>query len=113
MVAEWDETGGLDLAKANAWLAARQPQLLMLGQVKAAKLYGGLEVETTLDPKQQPFLYDHAMDGTPLLPGVMGTEAFGQLALALGPRLPRGRRLSTSSSTRRSSSIAWRARRCT
>ena len=85
MGAEWDTTGGLDLEKANAWLAARQPQLLMLGQVTAARLYGGLEAETTLDPKQQPFLYDHAMDGTPLLPGVMGTEAFGQLAQALAP----------------------------
>ena len=57
----------------------------MLGQVTAARLYGGLEVETTLDPKAQPFLYDHALDGTPLLPGVMGTEAFGQLAQALAP----------------------------
>jgi len=57
----------------------------MLGRVTAAKLYGGLQVETTLDPKTQPFLYDHALDGTPLLPGVMGTEAFGQLATALAP----------------------------
>ncbi|MBP8950588.1 MAG: SDR family NAD(P)-dependent oxidoreductase, partial [Candidatus Promineofilum sp.] len=85
MAAEWHATGGLDIEKANAWLAARQPQLLMLGQVTAAKLYGGLEVTTTLDPQAQPFLYDHAMDGTPLLPGVMGTEAFGQLAQALAP----------------------------
>ncbi|WP_374688586.1 SDR family NAD(P)-dependent oxidoreductase, partial [Promineifilum sp.] len=83
LVQEWDETGGLDVAKANAWLAAQQPQWLMLGRVTAAKLYGGLEVETTLDPKAQPFLYDHAMEGTPLLPGVMGTESFGQLARAL------------------------------
>ena len=36
---EWDATGGLDLDKANAWLAARQPQLLMLGQVTAQKLF--------------------------------------------------------------------------
>jgi NAD(P)-dependent dehydrogenase (short-subunit alcohol dehydrogenase family) len=85
LVAEWDETGGLDVANANEWLAAQQPLLHMLGRIKAAKLYGGLEVETTLDPNAQPFLYDHAMDGTPLLPGVMGTEAFGQLALALAP----------------------------
>ncbi len=85
LVDEWDETGGLDTAKANEWLAAQHPPLHMLGEVKAAKLYGGLEVETTLDPNEQPFLYDHAMDGTPLLPGVMGTEAFGQLALALAP----------------------------
>ena len=85
LVEEWDETGGLDVAKANVWLAAQQPPLHMLGRIKAAKLYGGLEVETTLDPNEQPFLYDHAMDGTPLLPGVMGTEAFGQMATALIP----------------------------
>ena len=85
LAAEWDETGGLDVDKAHAWLAAKQPRLLMLGTITAAKLYGGLQVETTLDPKAQPFLYDHALEGTPLLPGVMGTEAFGQLALALAP----------------------------
>ena len=85
LIEEWDETGGLDTTKANEWLSAQQPPLHMLGHIKAAKLYGGLEVETTLDPNEQPFLYDHAMDGTPLLPGVMGTEAFGQLALALAP----------------------------
>ena len=82
---EWDETGGLDTAKANEWLATQHPPLHMVGKIKAARLYGGLQVETTLDPKEQPFLYDHAMDGTPLLPGVMGTEAFGQLATALAP----------------------------
>jgi len=85
LIDEWDETGGLDVIKANAWLQAQQPPLHMIGEIKAAKLYGGLEVETALDPNGQPFLYDHAMDGTPLLPGVMGTEAFGQMALALAP----------------------------
>jgi hypothetical protein len=48
--------------------------------VKAAKLYSGLEVETTLDPNVQPFLFDHQLEDTPLLPGVMGLEAFAQLA---------------------------------
>jgi hypothetical protein len=52
----------------------------MLGTIKAAKLYVGLEVETALDPSRQPFLYDHAMDEIPLLPGVMGIEAFAELA---------------------------------
>ncbi len=82
---EWDPTGGLDLEKASKWLADCKPCLLMVGRVKAAKLYGGLEVETTLDPKVQPFLYDHRMDGTPLLPGVMGTETFAEIASVLAP----------------------------
>ena len=51
----------------------------------AAPLYGGLLVETTLDPKVQPFLFDHVLDGTPLLPGVMGTETFAEVASLLCP----------------------------
>jgi hypothetical protein len=53
--------------------------------VKAARLYGGLTVETMLDPRVQPFLFDHQIEGTPLLPGVMGTEAFAELASILCP----------------------------
>ena len=83
LTAEWDETGGLDVDKVNA--AAAERKLLMTGRVNAARLYGGLDVETVLDPQEQPFLYDHAMDGTPLLPGVMGTEGFAQLASLLLP----------------------------
>jgi len=77
--AEFDETGGLDPSKVDT--GGR----LMIGSVKACKLYGGIEVETTLDPKEQPFLYDHQIDGVPVLPGVMGTEAFAELATLLAP----------------------------
>ncbi|MFZ2359486.1 MAG: SDR family NAD(P)-dependent oxidoreductase, partial [Anaerolineae bacterium] len=88
---EKDPTGGADVAKLNAALAQRQPRLLLVGEVKAAKLYGGLEVETLLDPHVQPFLYDHAPDaGTPWLPGVMATEALAELATVLtGPGVAR------------------------
>ncbi len=82
---EWDETGGLDAAKVNEWLARQQRPLLMIGEVTAYRLYGRLEAQTALDPRQQPFLYDHAMEGTPLLPGVMGTETFAELAHLLAP----------------------------
>jgi acyl transferase domain-containing protein/acyl carrier protein/NAD(P)-dependent dehydrogenase (short-subunit alcohol dehydrogenase family) len=77
--AEFDETGGLDPSKVDT--GGR----LMIGSVKAFKLYGGIEVETTLDPKEQPFLYDHQIDEVPVLPGVMGTEAFAELATLLTP----------------------------
>jgi NAD(P)-dependent dehydrogenase (short-subunit alcohol dehydrogenase family) len=85
MGAEYDPTGGLDLGKAQAELAARKRPLPMVGRVKAARLYGGLSVETTLDPKEQPFLFDHQIDGVPVLPGVMGTEAFAEVASLLCP----------------------------
>jgi hypothetical protein len=82
---EFDSEGGLDTEKVAKVLAERDQPYLMLGKVVAAKLYGGLEVETTLDPQAQPFLYDHQIDGVPVLPGVMGTEAFAELASLLTP----------------------------
>ena len=83
---EKDPTGGLDVEKLNAQLAARKNPLLMVGQVKSYRLYGGIEVETTLDPTLQPFLFDHAPDeGTPWLPGVMATEALAELASVAAP----------------------------
>ncbi len=85
-LAEKDPTGGLDVDKVNAQLAQRQNPLLMVGEVKSYRLYGGIEVETTLDPKAQPFLFDHAPDaGQPWLPGVMATEALAEVALAAAP----------------------------
>ena len=52
----------------------------MIGKAAAGELYSGLTIETTLDPKVQAFLYDHQIDGTPVLPGVMGVEAFAETA---------------------------------
>ncbi|GIK58732.1 MAG: hypothetical protein BroJett015_43950 [Chloroflexota bacterium] len=81
LVDEWDETGGIKLPQSHGGTEG----FLLVEQVVAAKVYGGWEVETVLDPKEQPFLYDHAMEGTPLLPGVMGTEAFAELAKTMAP----------------------------
>jgi hypothetical protein len=48
-------------------------------------VYGGLTVETTLDPTKQPFLFDHQISMTPVLPGVMGIEAMVETARLLFP----------------------------
>jgi hypothetical protein len=45
----------------------------------------GLVVRTVLDPADQPFLNDHRIDGTPVLPGVMGMEAFAEAAVLAAP----------------------------
>jgi acyl transferase domain-containing protein len=47
----------------------------------------GLSIETELDPARQPFLHDHQIDGTPVLPGVMGIEGFAEAAQRLFPSL--------------------------
>ena len=81
---EWDATGGLDTA---ALLKSREQlgQGPMVGTITGVGIYSGLTMETTLDPKVQPFLYDHQIDGIPVLPGVMGIEAFAEAALCLHP----------------------------
>jgi Polyketide synthase dehydratase N-terminal domain/Polyketide synthase dehydratase domain len=85
MVEEWDAAGGLDLEVLQARLKERAQPLTMVGKVTGAPLYGGLVVETRLDPGEQPFLVDHQIDGVPVLPGVMGTEAFAEVASVLCP----------------------------
>jgi NAD(P)-dependent dehydrogenase (short-subunit alcohol dehydrogenase family) len=79
---EWDVTGGLDTA---ALAASGESQGPMVGKITGLGIYSGLTMETTLDPKLQPFLYDHQIDGIPVLPGVMGIEAFAEAALCLHP----------------------------
>jgi malonyl CoA-acyl carrier protein transacylase len=77
---EWDSTGGLKTGAID--VTASGP---MIGQVTGMGLYGGLTVETELDPGRQPFLYDHKIEGTAVLPGAMGLEGFAELSTLLLP----------------------------
>ncbi|MCB0905887.1 MAG: SDR family NAD(P)-dependent oxidoreductase, partial [Nocardioidaceae bacterium] len=76
MAAEYDPSGGL--AETDGYPGT------MLGQVSLS-VHDGLVVEVTLDPAEQPFLDHHRIDGTPVLPGVMGMEAFAEAAGLLAP----------------------------
>ncbi|MFI5107260.1 MAG: SDR family NAD(P)-dependent oxidoreductase [Terriglobales bacterium] len=84
LLSEWDATGGLDLPALEA-SPEKHLQGPMIGKVAGLGVYSGLTIETTLDPKVQPFLRDHQIDGTPVLPGVMGIEAFAEAALWMLP----------------------------
>jgi hypothetical protein len=57
----------------------------MVGQVALSPGDDGFVVMTELDPTVQPFLDHHRIDGTPVLPGVMGMEAFAEAALLVAP----------------------------
>ena len=72
--------GGLDLEAANRALRKGSPAHVMLSQVSGFDLYGGVVLEAELNPNEQPFLKDHALNGIPLLPGVMGIEGFSAAA---------------------------------
>jgi len=80
MAAEAHASGGVDPA-ALLGDVARGP---MLGEARLS-VHDGIVVHTTLDPKQQPFLDDHRIDGIPVLPAVMGMEAFAEAARLLAP----------------------------
>jgi hypothetical protein len=57
----------------------------MTGSIVSLSVSNGYTVETLLDPYEQPFLHDHQIERTPVLPGVMGIEAFAEAALCLLP----------------------------
>jgi hypothetical protein len=78
MAAEFHDTGGLDPAA----LAVDGP--FGAAGVRAS-VHDGLVVTSTVDPVTRPFLDHHRIDGTPVLPGVMGIEAFAEAARVLVP----------------------------
>ncbi len=85
LMQEFDPQGGLDVSKDGPVEALLRPRGVMTGEVTGMGLYSGLTVETTLDPTKQPFLYDHQINMTPVLPGVMGMEAMAEAAKLLFP----------------------------
>ena len=80
LAAELHDTGGIDPGS----LTAEGP---MVGEVVRASVHDGLVLRTTLDPTTRPFLDHHRIDGTPVLPGVMGMETFAEAARLLAPDL--------------------------
>ncbi len=77
--------GGLDLSPGGPVAGRVGDGSALFSEVVGWPLGAGLTVVTTLDPAEQPFLHDHQIDGTPVLPGVMGVEAFAEAALLLHP----------------------------
>ena len=86
LMKEWDETGGLDKSAPGISAEKRSlPHGPVAAKIVGAGIYAPLTIETTLDPKTQPFLNDHRIAGTAVLPGVMGIEAFAETAVRLLP----------------------------
>ena len=68
--------GSIDVERANAALAAGTPVHSMLSHVTGFHNQLGITLEAVLDPANEPYLKDHALNGIPVLPGVMGIEGF-------------------------------------
>jgi NAD(P)-dependent dehydrogenase (short-subunit alcohol dehydrogenase family) len=84
LVADSDPTGGLEIA-GEALGQVTSGHSALFSDVEGWSVGDGLRVVATLDPAEQAFLHDHQIDGTPVLPGVMGIEAFAEAALLLHP----------------------------
>ena len=99
--------GGLDIGAGSPLAARVGGRHAMLTEVGGLDAWtAGLDVATTLDPAVQPFLHDHRIDGTPVLPGVMGVEVVRGGGRSPVPRARTSRPSRTSSSSLRSSSTA-------
>jgi hypothetical protein len=75
---------GLDLERANKQtkgFSALIDRLASLGS------YRGYQLQVELDPQAEPFLHDHRLDGTPLLPAVMGIKGFADVASLIASQL--------------------------
>jgi malonyl CoA-acyl carrier protein transacylase len=79
-----DPDGGIDLELANERIKHAFP---VAGQVTAVDVNAGFTFEAELDPQAEPFLHDHALGDTPLLPGVMGVEGFAEIACLIASKL--------------------------
>ena len=75
-----ERDGGLDLERANLALIEGEPIHEMLSRATGLDLVKGISLEAELDPQTEPFLKDHALNGIPVLPGVMGIEGFSVAA---------------------------------
>lgn len=75
LASEWDANGGVDTFASVTRAAG-----LMVGKVSSFDQQGLLTISTALDPKVQPFLFDHKIDDTAVLPGVMHVEALAEAA---------------------------------
>ena len=61
-----------------------------LGQVGTLAKNQELHAEKEFNLQSDPYLADHAIEGTPYVPGVMGIETFVETATALGGTVPQG-----------------------
>ena len=77
----------MDVARADAALRAGNPEHIMLSHLTSFEVQAGLSLETVLDPNEHPFLRDHALNGIPVLPGVIGIEGFSVAARHIASKL--------------------------
>ncbi len=88
MLNEFDVTGGLDTDKNSVLnILIKDSDNLMVHNIEGMGLHTGFTARAHFDPKEQGFLYDHEINDTPVLPGVMGVEAMVSAARFMFPEM--------------------------
>ena len=101
---EWDEIGADDNGSdgaptsGSAAPAAQTPQAgpdaskatHFLGNITSLQKGSEIHLEKEFNLNSDPYLADHAIEGTPYVPGVMGIETFMETATALTGNVPQG-----------------------
>ena len=75
-----EEKSSVDVSKATHFL----------GEVKSLAKGAEIHLEKEFNLESDPYLADHAIEGTPYVPGVMGIETFMETATALTGTVPQG-----------------------
>jgi hypothetical protein len=70
----------LNIEKADQALRAGSPIHRMFSRLTDFSPNSGIRLEAELDPAELSYLRDHAINGIPVLPGVMGIEGFSVAA---------------------------------
>ncbi|NMB75009.1 MAG: SDR family oxidoreductase, partial [Myxococcales bacterium] len=76
---------GVELEPIRSRLRSAPQRYPLLGEVREWTLADGLIIEVTFDPRREPYLDHHRIEGTAVLPGVMAVEAFAEAASLLCP----------------------------
>ncbi len=71
---------GVDVDIADATLRTDKPIHKMFSHLTGFSIDQGIRLEAELDPDQESYLYDHKINGIPVLPGVIGIEGFSTAA---------------------------------
>ena len=80
---------GKETEKPEISIPPGEQKDFFLGSIKTLEKNKEIFAENTFDA-QYPFLFDHAIEGTPYVPGVMGIETFMEAASALTGKTPGG-----------------------
>jgi malonyl CoA-acyl carrier protein transacylase len=70
------DDSGLDVKTADDALRAGNPIHSMFSHLVGFDANSGIRLEAEINPEENTYLLDHAINGVPVLPGVMGIEGF-------------------------------------